>query len=277
MKIEESLNMTFDETPPHSKTSPLVDDDLNKEEAIKFTEKKNLENDIEDETLKINDVVNIKESRNHPLENVIGNLNQRTLRSSLSRPCPDAVARFLTPSPDRSRWRRFMPASPSPRTVCINLQEIWCSKDKHIFVCKEEKEMVEVVLVVHFWSLGGCTCFLKERPQSYGAFIKLIKALDVVRNGVPKMTCLLSSSLMSRITKSTGNILDWFNESFYVIPALMVVESEVLNDFPRFVGILIAEFFAGDAVNHALKMKGDMIIKKLDLKPTIDAMMRDFL
>ncbi|GJT32722.1 retrovirus-related pol polyprotein from transposon TNT 1-94 [Tanacetum coccineum] len=80
IKIEESLNVTFDETPPPSKTSPLMDDDLYEEEAIKITEKKNLENDIEDETLEIDDVVNIKESRNHPLENVIGNLNQRTLR-----------------------------------------------------------------------------------------------------------------------------------------------------------------------------------------------------
>nr|GEU83048.1 retrovirus-related Pol polyprotein from transposon TNT 1-94 [Tanacetum cinerariifolium] len=79
--IEESLNMTFDETPPPSKTSPLVDDDLDEEEAIKVTERKNLENDIEDETLEINKTFNIKESRNHPSENIIGNLNQRTLRS----------------------------------------------------------------------------------------------------------------------------------------------------------------------------------------------------
>ncbi|GJU18984.1 retrovirus-related pol polyprotein from transposon TNT 1-94 [Tanacetum coccineum] len=80
-KVEESLNVTFDETPPPSKTSPLVDDDLDEEEAIKVTEKKNLENDIVDETLEIDEIVNIKESRNHPLENIIGNLNQRTLRS----------------------------------------------------------------------------------------------------------------------------------------------------------------------------------------------------
>ncbi|GJV40014.1 hypothetical protein Tco_1418454 [Tanacetum coccineum] len=51
MKIEESLNVTFNVTPPPSKTSPLVDDDLDEEEAIKVTEKKNLENDIKDETL----------------------------------------------------------------------------------------------------------------------------------------------------------------------------------------------------------------------------------
>ncbi|GKC79999.1 retrovirus-related pol polyprotein from transposon TNT 1-94 [Tanacetum coccineum] len=80
-KVEESLNVTFDETPPLSKTSPLVDDDLDEEEAIKVTEKKNLEIDIEDETLEIEEIVNIKESRNHPLESVIENLNQRTLRS----------------------------------------------------------------------------------------------------------------------------------------------------------------------------------------------------
>ncbi|GKB19325.1 hypothetical protein Tco_0853248, partial [Tanacetum coccineum] len=63
------------------KTSPLVDDDLDEEEAIGEIKKKNLENNVEDETLEIDEVVNIKESRNHPLENVIGNLNQRTLRS----------------------------------------------------------------------------------------------------------------------------------------------------------------------------------------------------
>ncbi|GJX93090.1 retrovirus-related pol polyprotein from transposon TNT 1-94 [Tanacetum coccineum] len=84
MKIKESLNVTFDETPPPSKTSPLVDDDLDEKEAIKVTKKKNLENDIEDETLEIDEVVNIKESRKHPLENVIGNLNQRILSDGVS-------------------------------------------------------------------------------------------------------------------------------------------------------------------------------------------------
>ncbi|GJQ91732.1 hypothetical protein Tco_0002871 [Tanacetum coccineum] len=57
----------------------------------------------------------------------------------------------------------------------------------------------------------------------------------------------------------------------------MVVEGEVLNDFPGFIGVLIADFSASGVVNLALKMKRDMIIKNLDLKPTIDAMMRDFL
>ncbi|GJT54049.1 hypothetical protein Tco_0989103 [Tanacetum coccineum] len=76
MKIEESVNVTFIETPPPSKTSPLVDDDLDEEEAIKVTKKKNLEKDIEDETLEIDEVVNIKESKNHLLEKEPKNVNE---------------------------------------------------------------------------------------------------------------------------------------------------------------------------------------------------------
>ncbi|GJT87548.1 hypothetical protein Tco_1069265 [Tanacetum coccineum] len=63
-KIKESLNVIFDEIPLPSKTSPLVDDNLDKEEAIKETKKKKLENDIEDKALEFDEVVNVKESRN---------------------------------------------------------------------------------------------------------------------------------------------------------------------------------------------------------------------
>ena len=58
-----------------------MDDDLDEEEATKVNSMKVLENDIEDEIVEVDDVVNIKDSKNHPIENVIGNLNQRTLRS----------------------------------------------------------------------------------------------------------------------------------------------------------------------------------------------------
>nr|GEV74397.1 reverse transcriptase domain-containing protein [Tanacetum cinerariifolium] len=80
--------LTFNETPPPSKTSPLVDDDLDEDEAVKVAEKKVLHNDIEDETLKVDKVVNIKEYKNHPLGNVIRNLNQRTLRSQAQNQIP---------------------------------------------------------------------------------------------------------------------------------------------------------------------------------------------
>ncbi|GJT70033.1 hypothetical protein Tco_1029319 [Tanacetum coccineum] len=81
MKVEESLNVTFDESPSPPKTSPLEDDDLVEEDAIKVSEKKPLGNDVKNEVLEFDEFVNIKESKSHPLENVIGNLNKRTLRS----------------------------------------------------------------------------------------------------------------------------------------------------------------------------------------------------
>ena len=81
MKVEESLNVTFDETPPLPKTLPLEDDDIIEEEAIEVSKTKPLGNDLEVETLEENEIVNIKESKSHPLENIIGHLNQRTLRS----------------------------------------------------------------------------------------------------------------------------------------------------------------------------------------------------
>ncbi|GJU38189.1 hypothetical protein Tco_1191146 [Tanacetum coccineum] len=39
MKVKESLNVTFDETPPPSKTSPLEDGDLVEEEAIETNQR----------------------------------------------------------------------------------------------------------------------------------------------------------------------------------------------------------------------------------------------
>nr|GEY87501.1 retrovirus-related Pol polyprotein from transposon TNT 1-94 [Tanacetum cinerariifolium] len=81
MKVKESLNVSFDETLPSPKTSPLEDDELVEEEAIEVSKTKPIGNDLEYISLKNNQIVNIKESKTPPLGNVIGNLNQRTLRS----------------------------------------------------------------------------------------------------------------------------------------------------------------------------------------------------
>nr|GEU41787.1 Gag-Pol polyprotein [Tanacetum cinerariifolium] len=81
MKVEESLNVTFDESSPPTKLSSLVDDDVGEEEAIKNNTKVVNNNNVEDESIEVDEVTNIKEYKNHPLEQVIGNLNQRTLRS----------------------------------------------------------------------------------------------------------------------------------------------------------------------------------------------------
>nr|GEU45735.1 reverse transcriptase domain-containing protein [Tanacetum cinerariifolium] len=71
MKVKESLNVTFDETPPPPKTSPLEDDDLVEEQAIEVRKTKPLGNDLKDKSLENNEIINIKESKSHPLENVI--------------------------------------------------------------------------------------------------------------------------------------------------------------------------------------------------------------
>ncbi|GKG49492.1 hypothetical protein Tco_0515944, partial [Tanacetum coccineum] len=58
--------MTFDESPPPTKLSPLVDDDVG-EEAIKKNTKV-VNNNDEDESIEVDKIVNIKESKNHPLD-----------------------------------------------------------------------------------------------------------------------------------------------------------------------------------------------------------------
>ncbi|GJZ72833.1 retrovirus-related pol polyprotein from transposon TNT 1-94 [Tanacetum coccineum] len=71
MKVEESLNVTFDETPSPPKSLPLEDDDLVEEDAIEVSKTRTLGNDIEDNSLENDEIINIKDSKSHPLENVI--------------------------------------------------------------------------------------------------------------------------------------------------------------------------------------------------------------
>ncbi|GKD18568.1 hypothetical protein Tco_1207726 [Tanacetum coccineum] len=81
MKVKESLNVIFDESAPPTKISPLVDDDVGEEETIENNIRVVNNNNLKDESIEVDEVVNIKESKSHPFEQVIENLNQRTLRS----------------------------------------------------------------------------------------------------------------------------------------------------------------------------------------------------
>nr|GEY61449.1 retrovirus-related Pol polyprotein from transposon TNT 1-94 [Tanacetum cinerariifolium] len=87
IKVEESFNVTFDESPPPTKLSPSVDDDVGEEDAIRRNTKIVNTNNDEDESIEVEEIVNIKESKNHPLDQVIGNLNQRNLRSQAQNHC----------------------------------------------------------------------------------------------------------------------------------------------------------------------------------------------
>ncbi|GJV60081.1 retrovirus-related pol polyprotein from transposon TNT 1-94 [Tanacetum coccineum] len=70
-KVKESLNVTFDESYPPTKLSPLVDDDVGEEEAIENNTKVVNNSNKEDESIEVDEVINIKESKDHPLEQVI--------------------------------------------------------------------------------------------------------------------------------------------------------------------------------------------------------------
>ncbi|GJR17343.1 retrovirus-related pol polyprotein from transposon TNT 1-94 [Tanacetum coccineum] len=70
MKVKESFNVTLDESPPPTKLSPLADDDVGEEEAIRKNTKIANTNNEEYESIEVDEIVNIKESKNHPLDQV---------------------------------------------------------------------------------------------------------------------------------------------------------------------------------------------------------------
>nr|GEX23441.1 hypothetical protein [Tanacetum cinerariifolium] len=76
MRVEESLNVKFDKSPP-PETPPLEDDDVLENENIEKQEK-DLEIKRNEQLNK--EIPNIKEFKDHLLETIIGNLNERTLR-----------------------------------------------------------------------------------------------------------------------------------------------------------------------------------------------------
>ncbi|GJY24568.1 retrovirus-related pol polyprotein from transposon TNT 1-94 [Tanacetum coccineum] len=79
IRVEESLNVKFDESPP-PKSPPLVDDDILENDIIE-NQDKDLE--IKENEPLNKEITNIKHSKDHPLETVIGSLNERTLRSQV--------------------------------------------------------------------------------------------------------------------------------------------------------------------------------------------------
>ncbi|GJW33396.1 hypothetical protein Tco_0053428 [Tanacetum coccineum] len=77
MRIEESLNVTFDESLPEPKSSSLVEDDRIDEPIVQaLNGSTSLQVNVLDEGYP----KSLKEARCHPIEQVIGELNERTLR-----------------------------------------------------------------------------------------------------------------------------------------------------------------------------------------------------
>ncbi|GJY16346.1 retrovirus-related pol polyprotein from transposon TNT 1-94 [Tanacetum coccineum] len=94
MRIEESLNVRFDESPP-PKSSPLIDDDM--------IESQKIENQIEYIEDKENgplnkEIINIKESKDHPIETVIEpkNIKEAIIDESWTMAIQEGLNQFVT-------------------------------------------------------------------------------------------------------------------------------------------------------------------------------------
>ncbi|GJS58616.1 hypothetical protein Tco_0653400 [Tanacetum coccineum] len=78
MRIEESLKVTFDESLPEPKSSPSVEDNRINEPIVQdLNGSSSLQVNVSDEGY----LKSLKEARGHPIEQVIGELNERTLES----------------------------------------------------------------------------------------------------------------------------------------------------------------------------------------------------
>ncbi|GJR43634.1 zf-CCHC domain-containing protein [Tanacetum coccineum] len=75
-RIEESKKPSFKPSLKSSLVSPLVDDDVDEEEAIRNNTKVVNNNNEDDESIEVDEVVNIKESKNHPLDQNPKNVNE---------------------------------------------------------------------------------------------------------------------------------------------------------------------------------------------------------
>nr|GEW06378.1 hypothetical protein [Tanacetum cinerariifolium] len=108
----------------------------------------------------------------------------------------------------------------------------------------------------------------------------LIMTLAVVRNGAPKIKGLFRLPLCLKpqsprvITEYLVNISK--RRAFWSLNE-DILKITILTTNTPYLSRKIQQFAADGAVNLALKMKGDMIIKNLNLKPTTDAMMMGFL
>ncbi|GJY14473.1 retrovirus-related pol polyprotein from transposon TNT 1-94 [Tanacetum coccineum] len=83
IRIEESLNVTFNDSLPEPKSSYSVEDDRIDEPIIQdLNGSPSLQVNVSDEGYP----KSLKEARDHPIEQVISELNERTLRSKSKQP-----------------------------------------------------------------------------------------------------------------------------------------------------------------------------------------------
>ncbi|GJX94500.1 hypothetical protein Tco_0349086 [Tanacetum coccineum] len=107
MKIsKKSHHVTFDESPHPTKLSPLVDDDVGEEEAIRKNTKIVNTNNEEDESIEVEEIINIKDSKS-PLRIKSGKSYQRTLRITSPKSVYDGRVKLLLGSANQTNGRQI--------------------------------------------------------------------------------------------------------------------------------------------------------------------------
>ncbi|GJZ56670.1 hypothetical protein Tco_0612164 [Tanacetum coccineum] len=215
MKVEESLNVTFDESPPPTKLSPLVDDDFGEEEAIENITKVVNNSNEEDASIEVDEVVNIKESKNHPLEQIIMvnvippdhvddvpvvEPNQHDDVPVPELPYPMKRWILLTPPPPASDVRNMR----GMRSSILKFQALQCVENP--IESEDEIVLASVHEVDDVWSRDGAMALVerKEKVQPVKYYGKLILDLgNEVRSSVEQGT-----AVMEKLVEKLGNTED---------------------------------------------------------------------
>ncbi|GJY98507.1 hypothetical protein Tco_0515417 [Tanacetum coccineum] len=153
MKVEESLNVTFDESLPPIKLSPLVDDDVGEEEAIRKNTKIVNTNNEEDESIEVDKIINIKEFKNHPLDQYIKEMLKKFgLKDSKPTKMPMSTEIKITKddesnSVDSSKYRDVPPLNiqTTPQTTNQAPTQVpTITANENIIQAKTNKEYAQV-------------------------------------------------------------------------------------------------------------------------------------
>ncbi|GJQ98377.1 retrovirus-related pol polyprotein from transposon TNT 1-94 [Tanacetum coccineum] len=105
MKVEESFNVKIDESPPLM-SPPLEDDDILECEVIDNKEK---DLEIKENEPLNKEIINIKESKDHPLETVIEDLPSTTTNPPQPRPSFDTIERLANDPPPIMAMKPTLP------------------------------------------------------------------------------------------------------------------------------------------------------------------------
>ncbi|GJX27475.1 retrovirus-related pol polyprotein from transposon TNT 1-94 [Tanacetum coccineum] len=138
MRIEESLNVTFDEGLPEPKSSPSVKDDRINEPVVQdLNGSPSLQVNVSDEGYP----KSVKEARSHPIEQVISEMNERTLSyhtvTDISKMDKNDAKKDKTRAQDWKNGKTKMRAyfilnGPKPRQPDATTGTLKAAKDAHI-------------------------------------------------------------------------------------------------------------------------------------------------